>query len=41
MIDNFYKNLKQYFANSDGIAGLPSVAYFARKPIFHPTILEI
>ena len=36
VIDNFYKNLKQYFGNSDGIAGLPSVAYFAQKANLSP-----
>lgn len=36
VIDNFYKNLKQYFGNSDGITGLPSVAYFAQKANLSP-----
>jgi len=36
VIDHFFENLKQYFGNNDGIAGLPSVAYFAQKANLSP-----
>nr|WP_315032960.1 helix-turn-helix domain-containing protein [uncultured Chryseobacterium sp.] len=31
VIDEFYKNLENYFRENEGVAGLPSVAYFAQK----------
>lgn len=31
VIENFYSNLKSYFSTENGVAGLPSVAYFAEK----------
>ncbi|HCN48163.1 MAG TPA: AraC family transcriptional regulator [Chryseobacterium sp.] len=31
VIDEFYKNLENYFRENENVAGLPSVAYFAQK----------
>lgn len=36
VIEAFYKNLDNYFKESDHIAGLPSVAYFAQKSYLSP-----
>lgn len=36
VIDEFYKNLDNYFRENDNVAGLPSVAYFAQKSNLSP-----
>lgn len=36
VIDEFYKNLENYFRENENVAGLPSVAFFAQKSNLSP-----
>lgn len=36
VVDEFYKNLREYYDKEDGVSGMPSVAYFAQKANLSP-----
>ncbi|MBD1434603.1 AraC family transcriptional regulator [Sphingobacterium sp. DN00404] len=36
VVENFYKNLNEYYHKDEGVSGMPSVAYFAQKANLSP-----
>ncbi len=36
VVDDFYRNIKDYYSRGDEVSGMPSVAYFAQKAYLSP-----